>query len=478
MNKMTRREFLATPPKILAAAALAGAARTFPFESKSHPNILMIMVDQMHTPPDGYSSDEGVLQGIKEILGFRPLSPGNEYAHFFKGLLRLRRNAVVMRKHYTASAACVPSRASIFTGQYPVITGVDQTDGLFKPADKVPWLDPEGVPTIGDWFRAAGYSTHYFGKWHISEVHEDSKSLEAWGFSDWEKSYPEPHGGPADNAGAFRDVEFTDRLVEFLDGKKSDPSQTPWFAVGSLLNPHDCSIWPINWHAPGNRGVEPWAAYPPPLPIPDKGTTTRPGGVYNSHVVELNPDGFPQDNCTLPQTYSETLADKPQCQKDYAYKWGLAFAANIDYSLAQTGAPYKTPQPFPLQGEHAQAWTLAYSQFYFYCMYLVDLQIRRILQALDDNGLTDNTIVVFLSDHGEMAGAHGGMIQKWHNAYEESIRVPMIISSPLVNADKEQMKDILQPTSCKHSVKYTPPGRSGSGLILGTGLPVLWQQIS
>ncbi len=81
------------------------------------------------------------------------------------------------------------------------------------------------------------------------------------------------------------------------------------------------------------------------------------------------------------------------------------------------------------------------------CHYLTDFQINRILQALDDNNLSDNTIVVFLSDHGEMAGAHGGMIQKWHTAYEEAIRVPMVISSPLVNKNKEQMRVIQQPTS-------------------------------
>jgi arylsulfatase A-like enzyme len=46
-----------------------------------------------------------------------------------------------------------------------------------------------------------------------------------------------------------------------------------------------------------------------------------------------------------------------------------------------------------------------------------------------------------------MAGAHGGMIQKWHNAYEETIHVPMVISSPLVNQSKDSMREILQPTS-------------------------------
>ena len=44
----------------------------------------------------------------------------------------------------------------------------------------------------------------------------------------------------------------------------------------------------------------------------------------------------------------------------------------------------------------------------------------------------ENTIVVFSSDHGDMQGAHGGMHEKWHCAYEEALRVPFVVSSPLL----------------------------------------------
>ena len=75
-------------------------------------------------------------------------------------------------RHYTGSLACVPSRPTMFTGQYPDLHGVTQTDGLGKMADdsRMRWL-PEGeVPTLGNWFRAGGYDTHYDGKWHISHA--------------------------------------------------------------------------------------------------------------------------------------------------------------------------------------------------------------------------------------------------------------------------------------------------------------------
>ena len=124
------------------------------------------------------------------------------------------------------------------------------------------------------------------------------------------------------------------------------------------------------------------------------------------------------------------------------------FKSVQENNMKAAGVPnFHSAYPFQLQGESATAWSLAYNQFYEYCRYLADLQLRRILHALDDSDLAENTIVVFLSDHGEMAGAHGGMIQKWHNAYEETIHVPMVISSPLVNKRKWRMRHILQPTS-------------------------------
>ena len=55
-----------------------------------------------------------------------------------------------------------------------------------------------------------------------------------------------------------------------------------------------------------------------------------------------------------------------------------------------------------------------------------------MLEALKASKSYENTIVIFSSDHGELLGAHGGMHEKWHNAYEETTHVPFIVSSPLI----------------------------------------------
>ncbi len=133
-----------------------------------------------------------------------------------------------------------------------------------------------------------------------------------------------------------------------------------------------------------------------------------------------------------------------------------------------------------------------YRRLYYSLQKLVDQAIGRILDALDSSGMADDTIVVFTSDHGDMLGAHGGMQQKWCNAYDESVRVPMIVKGPGV-ATKDG--GIATPTSHvdliptlmglagidveraaagvaeHHDEAQALPGRDLSGLIVGSATP-------
>jgi arylsulfatase A-like enzyme len=76
----------------------------------------------------------------------------------------------------------------------------------------------------------------------------------------------------------------------------------------------------------------------------------------------------------------------------------------------------------------------AYRRLYYYLHKLVDRAIGRILESLERSGMADDTVVVFTSDHGDLVGAHGGLMQKWYNAYDEAIRVPLVVRGPGVAA--------------------------------------------
>lgn len=426
-------------------------------------NVLMILTDQLRYPRFAYGAGGGILQPLKDIIGFADgVTPDSEYADMFPGMMALRQNAVVLRNHTISASACVPSRATIMTGQYGTRTGVTQTNGLFKSGDahNFPWLDADGIPTIGDWFRAAGYSTHYFGKWHVSNP--EDHSLDRWGFSDWELSYPEPHGAQLNNLGTYRDFGFADLGATFLRRKglgwewdrnqaiqeSRDPLAPtsdvapgkPFFAVVSFTNPHDIATYPTLPRMLNMSGQGPLA----PVVVPEQGAFSPPaqGGTMS---IELNPRDFTSAGAHLPpeQVLHDPLGNKPDCQFDYAYKLGLALAANGGSLEVARAARI----PFQITDDPA-GWSLAYLQYYAYLTHVVDQHIATIMRALDESGLRQNTIVLFTSDHGDFGVAHNMMIEKWHSAYEEVLQVPVVVNAPYVEQrDASELRAIDSLTS-------------------------------
>jgi arylsulfatase A-like enzyme len=204
----------------------------------SRPNVLVIMTDEERYPPP--YEPEDVARFRREQL------PSRE---------RVRDGGVELHRHYVGSTACVPSRATLLTGQYPSLHGVSQTDGLAKRADDpaMCWLDPHGVPTLGDWFRAGGYRTHYRGKWHVShadlptpgsdeglassdddgrviaeavEAYLAADRLDPFGFSGWIGR--EPHGVAKSDSGTVRDGVFADQVVELFTELARGWPWPPW----------------------------------------------------------------------------------------------------------------------------------------------------------------------------------------------------------------------------------------------------------
>lgn len=444
-----------------------------PKKSK-RPNVLMIMADEFRFPI--HKDAGGMPKDLKNILGFQNVDNedgdyiSEEAKALFPGFMRLRENTVVLSNHTIAQTACVPSRAALFTGQFGNKTGVTQTDGVFKKASEIKWLAPKSIPTLGDWFKSNAYSTHYFGKCHFA--HPEDYSLKDWGFDDWEASFPEPHGSLVNNLGLYRDPGFTDLVTTFLRRKgmaldydrevgKIDMDESlndderkaaidaieipPWFAVASFTNPHDITTWPIlTGKAQGINFLEE-ARATDPLPIPDtEQMSAKPdNGTWR---FRMNPGGFDNTGFTLPNSASEDLHsnNKPACQFDYSLKLGIAVASLSGNAAFASRSPNLTGLPLALAPRPLD-WTKAYLDYYAYLQYMLDQQIDRIMKTLDEAGLSENTIVVFIPDHGEYGGSHGMMQQKWHSAYQEAIHVPVIVRMP--TPAKKDEGDVETPTS-------------------------------
>lgn len=154
----------------------------------------------------------------------------------------LARNGMRMTNFYANSPVCSPTRAAYYTGMMAPETGIHYAIG--GPAgdqfNSVPWLDPE-LLTINDIFRAAGYRTGHFGKWHMG-----------WRNSDGEPVAPHPSEYGVDesfashNVGpnvALRGERMTNankseligrRTVEFIDRNKDQP----FLAHVWIMDPH------------------------------------------------------------------------------------------------------------------------------------------------------------------------------------------------------------------------------------------------
>ncbi len=324
----------------------------------------------------------------------------------------LRQHGVEFHRHYAASVACSPSRASLYTGHYPSLHGVTETTGAAKEAfdPDVFWLDPNSVPTFGDYFRAAGYNTFWKGKWHASDADmlipgthdqlvsydpntgapdpaEESLYLEAdrlnrFGFSGW--IGPEPHGRSPLNSGSSakngqgRDVGFAQQAQSLIEQLDANSRTQPWLIVASFVNPHDITLY---------------------------GLLTNQGGEFEFNVEDVMPhDLF--DPVLFQQTLNDNLMTKPSCQASYQASYAIWMQPILDRER--------------------------YSRFYYQLHKNVDEQMMTVYQSLLNSRFRDNTIVIFTSDHGDLLGSHADMHQKWYTAYDEAIRVPLIFSNPLL----------------------------------------------
>jgi arylsulfatase A-like enzyme len=315
-------------------------------------------------------------------------------------------NGVSFTRHYTGSLACVPSRPTIFTGQYPDLHGVTQTDGIGKVFNdsRMRWLRRGEVPTLGNWFTAAGYDTHYDGKWHISHAdlddpatggvlatndddgvvdpvavqrYLDADPLADFGFSGWVG--PEPHGALLANAGVRRDPLIADRVVAWLEDRYArrragdQAALRPFLLVASFVNPHDIVLFPT------------WVLRSP---------------LKSSH---LDPPPVPPA-----PTADEDLRTKPAAQIAFreAYYSGYGPAGPVEQIYQRNGQRYR--------------------DLYYRLHAEVDAPIDRVRRAVTNS--SDDAVLVRTSDHGDLLGAHGGLHQKWFNLYDEATRVPLVIA--------------------------------------------------
>lgn len=328
---------------------------------------------------------------------------------------RLLANGLQFTRAQCNTAACSSSRATFFTGVYPAQHGVKNlvacNDYGQSVQRRIPILSSR-LPNLAKVMATAGYHVVLKGKLHLTRPvgydtaakryewsPADAEHLAArYGFHGWNPpdmsdpmSLSDLGGGAINNDGRYVDGSGTggrpgsldelyrESAVNFIrtyDGDK------PFCLIVALVNPHDVQEYP-------GRGV--------------RGISLSPTFARGGYRLE----DFKDLPIGLPANIGDDLSTKPSVQSSFRQ----LLAAGTGHVLTRERQ-------------------LNYARFYAYLNQQVDAQIDKLLTALDDRGLTDETLIVRTSDHGELAMSHGRMRQKFYNVYRETLRVPLIISNP------------------------------------------------
>lgn len=231
---------------------------------------------------------------------------------------------------------------------------------------------PEGTPLFSEALQEAGYQTGYFGKWHIGHAHDDPQP----GFDRWvsfrgQGVYYDP---TLNIDGERRQVEgyITDLLTDYtLEWLEEVDRDQPFFAYLSHKAVH-AEFEPAERH----EGMYEEAQIPTPQSMKN---------------IESNYEG------------------KPDWVREQRYSWH-----GVEHMYhGRADHPQGIDEIIPRYSESLMG---------------VDESISRVLDYLREQGLAENTLVIYMGDNGFMLGEHG-LIDK-RQAYEESMRVPMLAWSP------------------------------------------------
>ncbi len=359
----------------------------------------------------------------------------------------LKKNGFSFDRAFCNTCMCSPSRATLFSGVYPAKHGVSQTlteGGPLSPAE--PTLSTS-IPNIMNVLWGEGYDVQYRGKWHMSKGvaangsttnYDDltAADISLYGAMGWMAPDAGEDVNPLNFGGGFanHDAKYVAEGIKFLKevkAKRETGHHQPYCLILSLVNPHDVLAYP---KTAGNSG-------------------------YHS-------DSWSGREIGLPDTVNEHLLKnkKPMAQEQILLGMG-----------ASLGTLATSEQK------------LNYINFYGYLLSHVDKEIGYLVKELyaeDAQGkkLADQAILTFTSDHGEMGLAHGGLRQKTFVAYEEAIRVPLVISNPVLFAGTKTQNSMalatlvdIMPTFMElANVSNPPTGLAGTSLtpIIKDGTPV------
>ena len=290
---------------------------------------------------------------------------------------------------YNQLPLCNPTRASVMTGLRPDTIKVYDLDRHFR--DEIP-----DVVTLSQSFQQAGYFAARVGKIYHYNV---PASIGTDGFDDapsWNQTINPKGRDKTDEALVFNAEPHRkiSGALSWLDADGEDTEQTDGMIATEAI-----ALMKEKKDEPFFLGV----------------------GFFRPHTPYVAPkkyfDMYPVDQLKLPYAPPNDRDDIPT----------PAFAHNCPVPH------YSLDEPTLLKA----------TQAYYACVSFVDAQVGRLLEALDELQLAENTVVVFWSDHGYHLGEHNGIWQK-RTLFEQGARAPLIIRAPSMTGNGQACPRIVE----------------------------------
>ena len=265
---------------------------------------------------------------------------------------RFAPESAVFERAISTSPICTPYRGCLLSGRYPSQTGVRRNGDAY----------PREIPSLADRLNAAGYATHYIGKWHLGGEPQRNRRVE-----------------PEERAGFQLFIGWESHHVDHYAG--------------------------LIWHDGDEEARE----------MPGHETDA----LTDIALEQLEIAARGEQPFFMLVSYQ---APHPPCSPPNAFRELYAGADLLTEPNADRNAWYSMP------GWKAEYDVVEFRQRYFGEISHLDSAFGRLLDGLESLGIGEETLVLFTSDHGEMAGAHGRFSKGVMAA--ESLHVPLLIRAP------------------------------------------------
>ena len=389
--KQTRRNFLKAVglgigSMIGASCSYAGSVGKSTKQRK--PNLLFIMTDQQR---------------------FDAMSCAGNTVLKTPNMDRIAREGTMFKNCYSANPVCVPARAILLTGLSSVNVRVENNGDY--GSKNVP-----DVPTFDSILKKNGYAAEYYGKWHtphqFAECYDNKvkvvgnvkgapgqiKAYQAWLES---KGVTLKKPGDGELFSGRNQRPYKPIRLDFNHGKAESDAQDKLKLKASQATQYGCVDLPPRISYAAFTAEETLMALDRlkdgPFTLTCSFDPPHPPMVVQEPYYSM----YPPETIPVPESINDPMKDSPY--KDRASKKD--------------------------QSHYRDAEQIRNMRSIYYGMVReIDDWVGEILKKLDDLGLTDNTLVIFTSDHGEMLGDHG--MHSKMIFYEGSVHVPLLMRFP------------------------------------------------